>query len=371
VKAVAACLVLTGCFYIDPINQLPVVEPITCRLTTADRPCGNESYLHRNDEVELAAEVFDPDERVVRATYAWTAFACTDAPAIECDDLAYYSSNAATPVLGWPRAAVGVRSIRVKLDVRDSRGALATQSAKFFVNDPPTLELRASQRGNAVGAPMELVATYSDPDEGPTNLHVAWDVLPPAGDPAVVLEDGNSVTAGNPSQITVSKRLVPSRLGLWDVKVTATDARAETTEKRLTFEVGADLPPCLARVQPIVPPDDAALPIVEPTVFQVPLVEDDLDAYPRTSSDPAFGTTTFAWSILPPGASQRQLLVGATGNSIDFDPAVFIPGQRVELRVEIFDRNHAAIPCADDAPTCATAARPQCVQRQTWRVEIR
>jgi hypothetical protein len=106
-------------------------------------------------------------------------------------------------------------------------------------------------------------------------------------------------------------------------------------------------------------------------VFQVPLVEDELDAYPRLSSDPAFGTATFAWSILAPGAATRQLLVGATGNAIDFDPAAFTPGQLVELRVEVFDRNHAAIACPDDAPTCVSDARPACTQRQTWRLEVR
>jgi hypothetical protein len=112
------------------------------------------------------------------------------------------------------------------------------------------------------------------------------------------------------------------------------------------------------------------LPVTEPTLFQVALVTDDLDSYPRLSTDPLFGTTAFAWSILPPGASERQLLVGTTGNTVDFDPGGFTPGDIVELRVEIFDRKQTPIQCADDLATCAIAAAG-CIQRQTWRLEAR
>jgi hypothetical protein len=113
------------------------------------------------------------------------------------------------------------------------------------------------------------------------------------------------------------------------------------------------------------------LPVAEPTLFQVPLVTDDLDPYPPLSGDPHFGTTTFAWSMLTPGSPGREILVGATGNTFDFDPDAFTPGEIVELRVEIFDRKHTAIPCADRDATCSVDASSDCIQRQTWRVEVR
>ena len=106
-------------------------------------------------------------------------------------------------------------------------------------------------------------------------------------------------------------------------------------------------------------------------MFQVPLVGDDLDAYPPIQGATQFGTTVFAWSILPPGATVRQTLAGATGNAIALDPAAFTPGDVVELRVEIFDRHHTALPCDDSAATCSITASPSCLQRQTWRVEVR
>ena len=371
-KLAVACLVLTGCFYIDPINRRPRVDPITCRVVNSDdRACANNAYLHHDDQVELAAVVFDSDGEVSKATYDWTANACSDVDAAQCDPVAYFSSHDVAPTVGWPNSLAGVRSIRINVDVRDDRGALVSQTAKFYVNDPPTLELHTAARLHAVGAPMVLTSTYGDLDEGPMDLQVVWDVVSPIVEPPATLEDVASAAEVDPTKRTVSKRLVPSVAGTWEIRVTATDRLRETTTQHLVFDVGPDQPPCLAQVQPIVPPDGAALPIVEPTVFQVPLVDDELDGYPRRSSDPAFGTTTFAWSILRPGASARQPLIGATGNSLDFDPAAFTPGQRVELRVEIFDRNHAAVLCADAAPTCATADRPACLQRQTWRVEVR
>ena len=369
-RLIAACLVLTGCFYIDPINARPRIEPIQCRNTSAARPCANDGYLHRTDQVELSTTVIDPDGAAGRATYAWSAFACSDVDAVQCDSPAYFASTLAKPIVGWPARASGVRSIRVDLAVRDDRGALVTQSAKFFANDPPTLEVHTSQHAHAIGAPLVLTATYGDPDEGSTNIGLAWTVVAPVLEPAVTLDDV-ATAAGDAVQRTVAKRLVPTAVGAWDVLVVATDTLGETNPQHLRFDVGPDQAPCLTRVQPIVPPDDAVLPIVEPTVFQVPLVDDELDAYPRLSGDPVFGTTTFAWSILPPGAAARQPLAGATGNSLDFDPGTFTPGEIVELRVEIFDRNHSPILCADAAPACASVARPQCSQRQTWRLEVR
>jgi hypothetical protein len=84
--------------------------------------------------------------------------------------------------------------------------------------------------------------------------------------------------------------------------------------------------------------------------------------------------TTFSWSILPPGASTRQPLA-VTGNQVALDPASYSPGDIVELRVEIADRamilNNTAISCADNIPTCSVISDASCIQRQTWRVEVR
>jgi hypothetical protein len=117
-----------------------------------------------------------------------------------------------------------------------------------------------------------------------------------------------------------------------------------------------------------VAPAGEALPISDPTLFQVLVVKDTLDPYPLDAGDPARGVTSFAWSIKQPGASTRTPLA-TTGNSVTFDPSSYAPGDIVELRVEIADRVNTAVSCDEDLPTCS--ATPSCNQRLTWRVEVR
>jgi len=272
-----------------------------------------------------------------------------------------------------PKDLLGAAAIKVNVELRDELGATAGQTPLFYVNDPPTLRVRAAAHAFVVGGPIELSATVGDSDEVAETIAVSWDVVAPAPS-AVPLEDRPvPPDFSDPVHRTVGKTIVPDRTGAWDIRVRATDSQRdmpEQTEDHLLFTVGPDQPPCLAQSQPLVPPDGASLPITDPTLFQVAVVVDDLDPYPPLSG-PHFGTTAFEWSILAPGSPGRQVLTGATGNSIDFDPSAFTPGDIVELRVEIFDRSLSAISCADAAATCAIAAPPTCIQRQTWRVEVR
>ena len=93
----------------------------------------------------------------------------------------------------------------------------------------------------------------------------------------------------------------------------------------------------------------------------------DLDPYPASAT----GETTFAWSLEGPGATSYVPLDGATDNRVALDPATYAPGDLVELRVEIFDRAHTQkLPCDDTAPTCSLTG-DSCLQRLTWRVEMR
>jgi hypothetical protein len=367
-------LLLTGCFYIDPINQRPSVTI---------RPQAN-GVVHRGDHVMFTADYDDPEHQPGRCT--WSAVACEGEDeaghVVGCDDdtATFYAetldatdtADLVVPVM--TRASnLPVQAIKVKLEARDDRGALTQSSDVYRVDDlPPTLELRKSAHSFVVGAPIALFAKYGDPDDGASSVDLSWTVFTPNTQPGYTLTDlAVDQDPRDPLHLTVGKTLVPQGTGEWDVKVMATDELGQTVVQHLVFTVGPDQPPCLEQVQPVVPPAGTTLPVFAPTVFQVPLVSDDLDAYPPLFDQPQFGATTFAWSILPPGASARQPLVGATGNSVDFDPAAFTPGDVVELRVEIFDRNHTAMPCADNLATCSVIAQPSCIQRQTWRVEVR
>jgi hypothetical protein len=268
-----------------------------------------------------------------------------------------------------------VQSVFVHLIIEDGRGASAAADPTIRVLDGPTLVLSRSARSLTVGAPIDLFAMYGDPDEGPpgtppSKVMVKWTATAPDGQifPSLIdLEVPQN--PADPGHVTQGERLVPPQAGTWNVGVVATDSHGKTNPQALQLAVVPDHPPCLAQWQPIAPPDGATLPITEPTRFAVPLVDDDLDPYPPVPGQPLFGTTAFEWSILPPGAPVRRRLDGATGNSIDFDPSAFVLGDIVELRVEVFDRNHVAVACADADPGCS--ASPGCPRRQTWRVEIR
>ena len=369
VRSLAALgLLLTGCVYLDPINQRPSV--------TIDPQ--SSGLVHRGDLVTLMADYDDPEND--GGSFAWSAFACADESDahhdVGCDTEPFYTGTLVTAALAVPVTLAGgtpAQAIRVVLEARDSRGALAQTRLVLPVIDAlPTLELRKSARSYTIGTPIDLFAKYGDPDDGPAKVALAWQVFTPNTQPTFTFTDlAVPQDAADPAHVTAGKTLVPQGIGEWTVQVTARDPLGEMTEQPIAITVAADQPPCLAEWQPIVPPAGETLPVTEPTLFQVPLVDDDLDVYPPVPGDPLLGTTTFAWSILPPGAAARQLLVGATGNSVDFDPSAFTPGQIVELRVEIFDRAHPTLPCADDLAVCSVSAQPGCIQRQTWRVEVR
>jgi hypothetical protein len=355
--------------YWDPINLKPRISPVACEVVgRPDRECSPR--VHRGDALRLSVDVRD-DGDTNNLSFNWKAFRCSDDDTLECDDSAYNEQTAATAEFTVPTDPSGVRAIRVDLQLRDERGALAEQSPSYVINDAPTLDVRASAHSFVVGAPIDLFAKYGDPDDGPLGVTLSWDVIAPqpSAVPLVDLDVAPDFT--DLEHTTEGKTMVPDRTGDWNIRVTAADTHGELIAKPLPFTVGPDQPPCLAQSQPVVPPDGASLPVAEPTLFQVPLVTDDLDPYPPLSGDAHFGTTTFEWSILAPGSPGRQILVGATGNTVDFDPDAFTPGEIVELRVEIFDRKHTAIPCADGAATCSVDGASGCIQRQTWRVEVR
>lgn len=381
--AAGVSLLLTGCFYLDPINRRPKIMSIERQCDTSDptQSCDSELQdLHHGDSVRLKVIFTDPDGQVADSVLHWRVLACSNNMSL-CDGAPLYEG--ADTIAGFvvpntlKDAGGPVNTIAVELFVFDDRGASSPAFPVYQVHDGPTLAVSRSARTYTIGAPIDLFATYGTPDDGPpgtppSGIAVQWTAIAPDGQLSPSLIDVTvPPNPADPGHVTVGKRLVPQEVGAWDVRVIVTDSHSQATEKHLQFMVGPDQPPCLAQWQPIAPPDGATLPITAPTVFQVPLVDDDLDPYPPVSGEPLFGTTAFEWSILLPGAPARQRLVGATGNSVDFDPSAFTPGDIVELRAEIFDRKRTAIACPDGAPVCQASVPKVCNQRQTWRVEIR
>jgi hypothetical protein len=369
---IAACSLAAaaGCFYVEPINQRPALDI---------RPASSDP-VYRGAEVTLEAIASDPEQQVV--AFQWRVYACTDATSIQGCDLDPSFTGVepeatfrvptfrADPDGDGPAAAAPVESLRVVLEGRDDHGAAARPDQELILpvlNAPPSLALRvASTHGAVVTAPIDVYARYGDLDDTPAAVGLEWTVFSPAQVPDALVELAVPPD-GDPTHLQQGRRFTPQVAGNWDLRVVATDRAGARTEEHLTITVAEDAPPCLDAWDPAATLQFA--PVIEPTLFRVLSVRDDLDAYPRTSSEPFLGEPEFVWSIKV-GAGPRQVLPNPVA-SLAFDPQAYAPGMLVELRVEIYDRKRTAISCADDAQTCSVISQPSCIQRQTWHVEAR
>ncbi|HEY5950418.1 MAG TPA: hypothetical protein VIV40_33235 [Kofleriaceae bacterium] len=352
-------MAVSGCFYTDPINQRPSLD--IHQMSTA--------AVYRGGSVPLEAVANDPEGHFV--TFKWRAYACTDETS--CDPAPYFEKSDARVTIPVPMARAGttdpVRALHVWLEGKDDYGATARPAQQLWItvdDFAPTIELRAaSNYGFVVNMPLAVYAKIGDADDGPNAPQVTWKVYPTQDLVDVsVQQDPN-----DPAHVQSGKGFTPTTVGVYTVEVTATDSIAPfPTVETVDITVDNDKPPCLSQLSPIVAIAPAAWPMSEPTLFQVHVVTDDLDPYP-TANDVLLGTTSFTWSLLAPGGT-RQVLSGVSGNSVALDPASFHPGDIVELRVEIADRNNTPLTCADANATCSLLNN-SCIQRQTWRVEVR
>ncbi|MDQ3341454.1 MAG: hypothetical protein M4D80_40380 [Myxococcota bacterium] len=361
-----ASLGLAGCFYVESINQRPsldITQPVV-------------GDIFRSETVSFKAVVVDPDGHDVDLT--WRAYLCTDASTFEsCDDTTDIVGEGEDFTFMVPRTRLDGETptggLRLVLDGRDDHGATAkpTDQLQLAVKDRnPELTIRDTSvyhqmgKGYVVDMPINLYALFTDGDDDLDSLVVDWRVLPPS---LVTVDLTDDVIASPPGKKQVAKILKPQIPGLWGLSVTVTDPGGRSITKEATLNVIPDSPPCIDVVSPIVPPAPSARIVEDTELFQVPIVGDDLDSYPRTAGGALFGESTFQWSILGPTGG-RQIVGG--GSKLFFDPDIYTPGSIVEIRVEIQDRRLAPVNCADANQTCSIGANG-CIQRQTWRVEAR
>lgn len=372
--ALLGCLFVAGCFYVTPINQRPSIDIL--QLT--------EGELHRGDVVALAAVADDPEGHTV--SFQWRVYACTSAELAPdgsrpgCDAEPFHTEAALDTTefvvpASRTSAAVPPEVLLVLLEGRDAYGATARpiqQLALTIVNQDPELALAMRSRyGYVVGTAIELYARVSDPDDGAASTQpLTWTVYPPSGQPAYSLEELDVPDPDAPAVLQLGKTFRAGAAGSWEVEVEARDPLGGRATARLVVLVTEDRPPCLAQWAPVAARAPSALPLTAPTLFGVTLVDDDLDPFPTVPGDPELGATTFAWSLRAPGASTFAALA-ADGNQLVLDPAAYAPGDVVELRVEISDRVGVATTCDPALPTCSVISDDGCIQRQTWRVEVR
>lgn len=350
---VAVLAALGGCFYLEEINHRPAIE-IVRRTDVA---------VERGTSVELEAEIYDPDDQPV--TIAWRAYACAQTTQ-ECDEVPFFESSARTVSVPAPlrtEAGQAVQHLRVSLTAVDARGARALPEqvlAVDVVNAAPRLVGPQPVAARATrGLPLELRVQRSDSDDRVEDVRLTWKVFGPVGTAHPPLRQ---LASDDPA--IDRQELVPDVAGAWTVEVTAVDPAGGTATAQRAFVVSDEAPPCINALSP-----PASLPLLfdQPRRLAVLSVDDDFDPFPASAS----GAARFSWSLATPSrGGARQPLVGTTGSFVDLDPAGFVPGEVVELRVEVADRVARALPCGDGEATCSIQ-RNSCVQRQTWRLEVR
>jgi hypothetical protein len=365
-----------GCFYVETINQRPSIE---IENKTPGVPARGGTFVFH-------AVKNDPEDPPDAVDVAWEAHACISTLEFSsCDQTAFLTGTQddftfTAPLERKEPDGQGilqpVQAVWVILTATDSHGArarpdqvlpLALQDAVPTIAQLSVAKGFGANGGHVIGTTVDITADYFDTDDNLDQLVLDWKAFSPTQTMFALQDLGTKPgTIDGHRQSTV--RLLPPVTGDWMVTLSISDTTNNVGSDHATITVIPDAPPCLAQLTPIVPgPTDQALPITQPTLFEVPLVTDDLDRYPPPAN-PQLGTTRFEWSILPPGGT-RTVITGASGNSVAFDPATYLPGSRVELRVEIFDRKNTSITCADMLPTCSVNASP-CLQRQTWRLEV-
>ncbi len=361
---------VSGCFYADPINQRPSI-------TIKGEPT---EAVYRRDHLELIADAEDPDGHYV--SYRWRAYACIEAMGeTGCDQAPFADGLQPTFPIDVPPRLIDdvtpVSLLRIVLVGKDELGATSRPQEELFLavsNRPPTIALGRSSRYSFVSnTPIEIAAKIGDADDGPAAVTTVWKTFgPPTGDTDNALVDFTiAPDLEDPEHLQFGKIFTANVPGEWTVRVTATDPLGATIVESTMITVAIDSPPCLAQALPIVPTGGAALPITDPTLFRIPVVIDDLDLYPPRPDDAFLGTTRFAWSVKAPGQPTHVVISGATGNSFAVDPASYTPGDIIEVRAEIFDRTNDVLQCPAGDPTCSVVSQSTCIQRQTWRVEVR
>ena len=359
----------SGCILSPEINERPSLEIVPDSTDLIYRS------LDPNYRVRMHAEENDPDGD--NLTYRWTVQSCTGGK-FDCDSKYAESTERSFAFPVPPRRADGVTPathIRILLDGKDSWGAAAKPQQESVIalsNHPPDIPIVSAQAeyGFAPDFPIDVYFKVGDEDDGPGTSELTWTVYSPPTQPAYELVDLSAPSdPEDPQHLQVGKRLTPHGLGLWTIELKAKDPFGDEFSKDIMLTVEQDKPPCLAQWAPIAVQAPNALPVSDPTLFLVNRVMDSVDPWPANVGDPFRGTPTFEWSVKRNAGPRR--ITSATANQLAFDPALYTPGDIVEIRVEIADRNATPITCADGNPTCAVGIDATCIQRQTWRVEVR
>jgi hypothetical protein len=134
---VSVGILLSGCFYIDPLNDPPVLQT-SCELPDG-RACGPGKTVHLGERIELHMTVDDPDENHDPGSHHWHAAACVDSAATgACKDMGREGDlRSGVAIFDVPADLVNVCSIFVRFTASDVLGATGSDFIVLLVDDAP------------------------------------------------------------------------------------------------------------------------------------------------------------------------------------------------------------------------------------------
>jgi hypothetical protein len=208
-----------------------------------------------------------------------------------------------------------------------------------------------------------------DPEE---TLRFAWKLVRPDGREVIPGECADARPAG--SEICFQ----PETRGRYRAEVSVTDGTSTAVAPAFELEVN-DRPPCIRETDPLY---SSARKFFEyydrARIFRVRSVQDDGDPLPPP---PRASQRAFRWSLRKhvdgPERPKFARRVSATFSDFTIPAREYQPGDRIDVRVEYWDRLDLENPdarnvqnrCDPEAPTCEIVPGSGCYQWITWTVE--
>ncbi len=299
--------------------------------------------------MSFEATVSDDGDRALAMTW-WVAPGNCKSP--------WPSANSALPNNRYVPAVLGPHCVRA--DAVDQYGATASSTTEFDVtNHAPTAQI-------ALTKPMASTAAYplfsefvlepkvSDLDSTAKPRH-RWSLTGPDGQQRAI-----APCTGSDLMLCFTGE----SMGEYRIALEATDAEGgEAMPAQMLLQVADDVPPCIVEQQPtifdVIRDPNTALTLS----FAVADDGDPLPARPARTS-----MASITWRFRRTGGAFFDRLVGAGERFLTLPAGAFVPGDDVELRVDIADRVNRlpAAGCTEESTACALMTN--CHQRTSWRI---
>lgn len=351
--SLALAVGLSGCIlFTDPVNRPPEIKGIVTSM-----------MLVRGQTVTFTAEVNDPDKESVKLEWSSRPARCPD----QIDASQRPPTEQQQPVYTLKLGAEKASVLCVWVLARDPHGATDVAARTIEAgNRPPVAKMSVQQPATNELGRYDLFSRFrvtgaqsDDPDQD--MIKRDWTFLAPNARSNAQLKPCAPTSPEDAVQCFLAD--VP---GDYQLTLTVNDGTENSQTSQLTLRVDEDTPPCIELSLPSHNASPLVLDPAQPWSFAVLRVNDDGDPFPGEA--PPRGSAAFSWTFRHSGGDWRALPGFESLPSVLIAADTFVIGDKVDLRVEVKDREplHTLAACGT-ADVCPT----NCPQRITWNMEYR